>query len=85
MFFLYILESQKTGNLYIGQTNNLEDRFKRHQENRNKATKGRGPWILIYQQAFNSRAEAVQLELKLKSWKSNIKVKTWILSNKDTF
>ena len=78
MFFLYILESQKTGNLYIGQTNNLEDRFKRHQENRNKATKGKGPWILIHHQSFNTRTEAVQLELKLKSWKSSSKVKSWI-------
>ena len=78
MYSLYILQSQTSGKLYIGQTNNLDDRFKRHQENRNKATKGRGSWILIYHQSFHSRAEAVQLEIKLKAWKSNTKVKAWI-------
>ena len=81
MYFLYILQSQTTGKLYIGQTNNLDDRVKRHQENRNKATKGRGPWILIYHLHFTTRAEAVQLEIKLKAWKSNSKVKAWIEDN----
>jgi putative endonuclease len=82
MFFLYILESISSGKLYIGQTNNLEDRLKRHQENRNLSTKGRGPWELLFSQAFITRSEAFQLEQKLKNWKSSIRVKEWIVKNK---
>ncbi len=48
MFSTYILQSEKDGRLYIGQTNNLVDRLFRHNQNRNIATKNKGPWIIAY-------------------------------------
>lgn len=77
-FHTYILESRSSNRLYIGQTNNLEDRLKRHNNNENRATKNRGPWKLVFSQSFNSRSEAVQLERKLKTWKNSKKVKDWV-------
>ena len=77
-FYTYILQSQTLGKLYIGQTNNLEDRIIRHNSNQNKATKGRSPWILLFSKEFETRSEAVLLETKLKSWKSPKKLKEWI-------
>jgi putative endonuclease len=74
-YYTYILESQSTGKLYIGQTNNLSDRLERHNSGRNKYTKGKGPWILLYSVTFETRAEAVTLEGQLKSWKSPARVK----------
>lgn len=54
MFTTYIIESLKDGRLYIGQTNNIHDRILRHNSNRNKATKNKGPWRLIYYQNVSS-------------------------------
>ena len=77
-FYTYILQSKCTGSLYIGQTNNVEDRLKRHNNNESKATKRKGPWELLYYKEFETRAEAVQLERMLKNWKKPSKVLFWI-------
>ncbi len=77
-FYLYILESQTTGKLYIGQTNSLDNRIIRHNTGRNKYTKGKGPWVLLFSRCFETRSEAVLMELQLKSWKNPVKIKEWI-------
>ena len=64
--------------MYIGQTNNLEDRLHRHNSNQNISTKNRGPWKLMHFVEYETRIEAVQLERQLKSWKSSKKVLEWI-------
>ncbi|MBK7255132.1 MAG: GIY-YIG nuclease family protein [Ignavibacteria bacterium] len=48
MYFTYIIKSVKTGKLYIGQTNNIENRIWKHNSNKVFSTKNRGPWKLIY-------------------------------------
>jgi putative endonuclease len=70
MYYTYILKSSATGKIYIGQTNNLEDRIKRHNSNQNKYTKNKGPWKLIFSKKFETRSEAIHLEIKLKSYKN---------------
>ena len=70
MYYTYVLQSLTSDIFYIGQTNNLEDRLNRHNQNRNKYTRGKGPWKMIYSRSFNTRSEAVQLELKLKGFKN---------------
>ncbi|MGW8185556.1 MAG: GIY-YIG nuclease family protein [Candidatus Moraniibacteriota bacterium] len=47
-FFIYILESLKDGKLYIGQTNNLENRIIRHNSGQVSSTKNRRPLEIIY-------------------------------------
>ena len=78
MFFTYVIRSEKTNQLYIGQTNDLDDRLLRHNSNRNKWTKNKGPWFLIFSRTFDTRSEAVQLERKLKAFKSRDRVLIWI-------
>ncbi len=70
-YFVYIIYSQKSDIHYIGHTNNLIDRINRHNQNRNKYTKGKGPWELVISKSVNSKSEAYQLELKLKSFKNS--------------
>ena len=70
-FFVYILKSLKDNRLYIGQTNNLEDRIKRHNKGEVAATKNRRPLELIYSEIYNSRSEAMKRERYLKSLKSS--------------
>jgi putative endonuclease len=75
MFYTYILQSESTNKLYIGQTNNLEARIKRHNNNKNFTTKNKGHWKIIYSKEFETRSEAMLYEKKLKS----IKNKEYIL------
>ncbi len=70
MYWTYVIYSPSHDIFYIGQTNNLQDRLLRHNQNRNKYTKGKGPWQLFFSKAFDTRAEAVQLEQKLKRYKN---------------
>ncbi|MFZ1809401.1 MAG: GIY-YIG nuclease family protein [Cyclobacteriaceae bacterium] len=78
MYYTYIIESETTKKLYIGQTNDIIDRIYRHNANQNLATKNKGPWKLLSYTEFHSRSEAVRLERKLKAWKNPAKVRQWI-------
>ena len=78
MFFTYVIESLSKNIFYIGQTGDLTDRILRHNMNRNKYTKGKGPWIIIFYKSFETLAEAVRLEQKLKSFKRKDVLLKWI-------
>ncbi len=72
-YYVYIIKSLSIGLHYIGHTSNLSDRILRHNQNRNKFTKGKGPWQLVISYTCNTKSEAYQLELKLKSFKNSAK------------
>jgi putative endonuclease len=78
IYHCYILISDSSGKSYIGQTNDLTDRLRRHNEGYNLATRNRGPWQLLFSVSFQTRAKAVALERKLKAFKNPTKVKDWI-------
>ena len=44
MYFVYILESLRTGRFYVGQTDDLITGFRQHQQGLCAATKGYRPW-----------------------------------------
>ncbi len=69
-YWVYILQSETTGRYYVGQTNDLEDRLKRHAEGRTLANRNRGPWRLVLSESFDTRAAAVQREREIKARKS---------------
>jgi len=48
MFCVYILESNKDKDLYIGFTTNLKRRLTEHNTGKNKSTKPYIPWKCIY-------------------------------------
>ncbi len=66
-YFFYIIRSQVTGEFYLGQSSNLEDRMIRHNSKRSKYTKSGVPWILAYYEIFLSRKDAINRERFLKS------------------
>ena len=70
-FFVYILESLKDGNLYIGQTNDIEKRIKRHDTGQVSSTKNRRPLKIIYSEKFSTRKESMNREKYLKSLKNS--------------
>lgn len=69
MFFVYVLQSETTGKYYIGQTNNLEQRLLRHNIHPDSYTQNRGPWKVLYSEAYETRAEAMGREKEIKSYK----------------
>lgn len=75
MFTVYILKSEKSNRYYIGHTNNIEDRIKRHNRGQNKSTKICRPWKVIYTEHYNTKSEAYQREMEIKRYKSGIKFK----------
>jgi len=69
-YYIYIIQSQKNNSYYVGQTNNIEDRLKRHNSGRSKYTKNKLPWKLVYTEVFKTRKEAVKREKEIKNKKS---------------
>jgi len=69
MFTVYIIESERTGRWYYGHTEDLAERLARHNGDRSKATKGRGPWRVVATKEFPGKGEAMAFELLLKRCK----------------
>jgi len=80
-YFDYILRSVKTSSYYIGHTNNITDRFDRHNEGRVLSTKSDRPWELVVYYRYKSRAEAMKLEKRLKAFKNRRALETYIKNN----
>ena len=77
-YYTYILQSEKTGRLYIGQTRDVSKRITEHNAGLSRSTRGYIPWKLLHYEELNNRHEAMKLEHKLKKWKSKIRVLEWI-------
>ncbi len=71
MYYTYVIQSESTKKLYIGQTNNIQARINKHNSDKNFSTKNNGPWILLFYKEFNTRSEAMLFEKKLKSYKNS--------------
>ena len=77
MYYTYIIESISTGIYYKGSTSDYVRRLEEHNAGINAYTKGRGPWKLIYLQAFETRAEASRQERRLKRY--NKQYLNWLI------
>jgi putative endonuclease len=75
MHKVYILKSLKNNRYYIGHTNNINNRLKRHNSGQVKSTKPYLPWKIIYTENYQTKSEAYRREMEIKSYKSGIKFK----------
>ena len=66
MFYVYVLRSDSTGRLYIGQTKNLANRISDHNSGLARYTRSRGPWTLVHTEEYETRGEAMTRERQLK-------------------
>ena len=69
MAFVYILQSQKSGNYYIGSTKNFTRRLKEHDCGMGHTMRRFLPYKLVLHQKYNSIEEAQWVERKLKGFK----------------
>ena len=67
MYYVYVLQSKKDKKWYTGFTADLRKRFKQHNDNESTYTKGRGPFELIYYEAYKDKIDARSREKQLKS------------------
>jgi putative endonuclease len=67
MFYVYVLRSLSDSGFYIGFSTNLRARLRQHQDGESLATKSRGPWKLVYYEAYLNREDALGREKYLKS------------------
>jgi len=78
MFVTYILYSSKIDSYYIGSTGNLVDRLQRHNSGRSTYTKRGLPWVVVYLKEYETKSEAYQAELYIKSQKSRVYIEQLI-------
>ena len=68
MFYVYLLRSARDDSgFYIGFSTDLKRRLAEHTRGAAFATKSRGPWKLIYYEAYTEREDAEGREKFLKS------------------
>ena len=66
-YYVYVLESQKDDDRYIGYTNNLRKRIEEHNKGLSFATKFRLPFKLIYFEGCLNMQDAKRRENYLKT------------------
>ena len=66
MWYVYILKCND-GTHYVGCTNSVENRLKRHMNGEVHYTKSRLPVVVVVYTAFNDKYKAYQYEKYLKS------------------
>ena len=77
-FTVYILFSEIKNRYYIGFTSDIGERLKRHNQKSKGFTGNVDDWKIVYTENYPTKEEAVQRELKIKSWKSKIKIQELI-------
>ncbi len=72
VFIVYVLRNL-AGRFYVGQTQDAAVRLASHNQegpSEGKYTRKSGPWVMVYQEAYATRDEAMRREREIKAWKS---------------
>jgi putative endonuclease len=68
-YFVYVIQSSKDHKFYIGSTANVEARLMYHNSGRQRSTRKRIPFHLVYTETFNAKGDALKREKYIKSLK----------------
>ena len=66
-YFIYVIESEKSGIWYVGLSLNPESRLKEHNNGKSKFTSGHIPWKLLHTEKAGDLQKARKLEKYYKS------------------
>ncbi|MGD9931491.1 MAG: GIY-YIG nuclease family protein [Mangrovibacterium sp.] len=75
-YYIYLLESQKSGKWYVGLSSNPEGRLKQHNQGKSHFTKGHIPWVLLYSEKIGDLKDARQKEKYYKTAAGKKKLKS---------
>lgn len=59
-FYSYVIYAPELGELFYGYFDNLEKVLEMHNSDQIPLTKGRGPWILIFSESWDTRLRAIR-------------------------
>jgi len=76
--FVYVLRSGRNGQYYIGSTNNLIQRYRRHAAGQVCATARLRPWVMLGWREYESATAAREAEWGLKQKKNRGDVQRWL-------
>jgi len=68
-YFVYILKSKKDFKYYVGSTNDVKRRLEYHNSGRQRSTKYRIPFELVYTEELPDKEIALKREFQIKSYK----------------
>jgi len=77
-YFVYITTNPRKTTLYVGVTNNLEERIQQHYENRNNLKTFTGKYkcyYLVYYERYDWIDHAIDREKEIKKWRREKKEK----------
>lgn len=69
MWYVYILQSEKTNRYYTGYTENLERRVQEHNSGKTRSLKAYLPVRVVYNESVLNKHEARLRELQIKRYK----------------
>jgi len=69
MYYIYIIKSRKDGKFYIGSTADVEKRLLYHNSGKQRSTKNRIPFDLVFSESFENKTIALAREKQIKSFK----------------
>lgn len=72
MYYIYVLQSKKDNNNYVGFTKDIALRFEEHCSGKVDSTKNRRPLKIIYFEGCISREDALKREKYLKTFYGNM-------------
>ena len=67
MFYVYVLQSTINGQLYVGFSEDLDERLKAHNSGEVISTKSHRPWKRIFYECYTNKADALRREQYLKT------------------
>lgn len=59
-FYSYVIYSQESGDFYYGYFDDLEKVLEMHNQNQIAPTKGKGPWVLMFSESYDTRMRAIR-------------------------
>ncbi len=68
-YYVYILRSLKDGRYYIGSTSDVNARLNFHNAGKQRSTKHRIPFELVYQEELIDKTTALKREKQIKNYK----------------
>jgi len=68
MYAAYIIKNENN-RYYIGSTSDIVERLKYHNSGKNRSTKRKGEWKLVYKEDFQDKKSAWLREKQIKSYK----------------
>ena len=75
MYFIYLLESEKSGVWYVGLSSDPQNRLIQHNLGKSKFTSGHIPWKLLYTEKAGDLKKARAMEKYYKSAAGKRKLK----------